>query len=77
MGVVELDERGRLTLPSEVRKSLQIGDRVLLINAGDHVKLIPLPADPFQTLNGALDIDKPFTQLREEAEKTAHREARG
>ena len=77
MGVVELDERGRLTLPSEVRKRLQIGNRVLLINAGDHVKLIPLPTDPFQTLNGALDIDKPFAQLREEAEKAAHREARG
>jgi AbrB family looped-hinge helix DNA binding protein len=77
MGVVELDERGRLTLPSEVRKTLQIGDRVLLINAGDHVKLIPLPTDPFQTLNGALDIDKPYTQLREEAEKTAQIEARG
>ena len=77
MGVVELDERGRLTLPSEVRKTLQIGDRVLLINAGDHIKLIPLPTDPFQTLNGALDIDKPYTQLREEAEKTAQIEARG
>jgi hypothetical protein len=50
---------------------------VLLINAGDHVKLIPLPTDPFQTLNGALDIDKPYTQLREEAEKTAQIEARG
>lgn len=73
--MVELDERGRLTLPSEVRKSLDIGNRVLLINAGDHVKLIPLPQDPFQTLNGALDIDKTFTQLREEAEKTVHREA--
>ncbi len=75
MSVVDLDDRGRLTLPSEVRKTLKIGDRVLLINAGDHVKLIPLPADPFETLNGALDIDKPFTQLREEAEKAAQREA--
>ena len=77
MGVVELDDRGRLTLPSEVRKSLQIGERVLLINAGDHVKLVPLPADPFKVLNGALDIDKPYQQLRDEAEKTALREARG
>jgi AbrB family looped-hinge helix DNA binding protein len=75
MSVVELDDRGRLTLPSEVRKTLQIGDRVLLINAGDHVKLIPLPADPFKTLNGALDIDTPFNRLREEAEEAAHREA--
>ena len=45
MDIVELDDRGRLTLPSEVMKSLTIGDRVLLLNAGDHVKPIP-PQQP-------------------------------
>ena len=60
MSVVELDERGRLTLHSDIRKNLEIENRVLLINAGDHVKLIPLPSDSFETLNGALNIDKTF-----------------
>jgi bifunctional DNA-binding transcriptional regulator/antitoxin component of YhaV-PrlF toxin-antitoxin module len=73
MSVVAIDERGRLTLPSEVRKSLNMENKVLLINAGDHVKLIPLPSASFESLNGVLDIDKPFKQIREEAERAAHR----
>jgi len=48
------------TLPSEIRKTLQIGGRVLLINAGDHVKLIPLSSASFESLSGAIDINKPF-----------------
>ncbi|MBN2334325.1 AbrB/MazE/SpoVT family DNA-binding domain-containing protein [Candidatus Bathyarchaeota archaeon] len=75
--MVELDDRGRLTLPSEVRKNLKITQKVLLLNAGDHVKLIPLPADPFNTLHGALSIEKPFNELREEAERIALKEAEG
>jgi len=69
MDIVELDDRGRLTLPSEVRKSLTIGDRALLLNAGDHVKPIPLPTAYHENINGILDIDKPLKQISEEAEK--------
>ena len=76
MRVLAIDERGRLTLPSEVRKSLGIGNKALLINMGDHVKLSPLPTDSFESLKGALDIDKHYKQIREEAERAAHREAK-
>lgn len=53
-----------------------IGDKVLTINAGDHLKVIPLPSDPLRSLNGALDIRKPFRHLREEAEALAQKEAK-
>ncbi len=76
MSILELDSKGRLTLPKEVRSSLGIGDKVLTINAGDHLKVIPLPRDPLSSLNGVLDIKKPFRELRREAEALAHKEAK-
>ncbi|MGB9717836.1 MAG: AbrB/MazE/SpoVT family DNA-binding domain-containing protein [Thermoproteota archaeon] len=74
MSILELDSKGRLTLPKEVRESLNIGRKVLIINAGDHLKIIPLPSDPFQVLHGAFNVKKPFKELRKQAEQTAGKE---
>lgn len=71
---MELDEKGRLTLPKKTRESLNIKKKVLLINAGDHLKIIPLPPDPLQVLHGALNIKKPFESLRRQAELAAQNE---
>jgi len=76
MSILELDSKGRLTLPKEVRESLEIRKKVLVLNAGDHLKIIPLPPDPFQVLHGAFNVKKPFKELRKQAEITAENEAR-
>jgi len=76
MSILELDQKGRLTLPKDIRESLDIGKKVLIINAGDHLKVIPLPSDPFKTLHGAFNTKKPFKELRKQAEKTAQNEAK-
>jgi bifunctional DNA-binding transcriptional regulator/antitoxin component of YhaV-PrlF toxin-antitoxin module len=76
LSIVELDSKGRLTLPKEVRTSLGMSGKVLTINAGDHVKVIPLPSDPVRSLNGVLDIKKPFKELRRGAEAAAEKEAK-
>ena len=44
MSILEVDSKGRMTLPKRIRESLNIRRRVLLINAGDHLKIIPLPS---------------------------------
>lgn len=75
MSIVDLDERGRLTIPSEIRRKVNLSGRVLVMNAGDHVKVIPLPEDPFRVLEGALSIEVPFRDLRERAVEEAQREA--
>jgi len=75
MSILELDSKGRLTLPKEIRESLNIGRKVLIINAGDHLKIIPLPSDPFQTLHGAFNVKKTFKELRKQAELAAENEA--
>lgn len=76
MSIVELDSKGRLTLPKETRESLNIGKKVLIINAGDHLKIIPLPSDPFRVLHGTFNVRKPFKELRKQAELTAENEAK-
>lgn len=75
MSIVDLDERGRLTIPSDVRRKVNVSERVLVINAGDHIKIIPLPEDPFRELEGALSIEAPFKVLRERALEKAQKES--
>ncbi|MBO3808265.1 MAG: division/cell wall cluster transcriptional repressor MraZ [Candidatus Brockarchaeota archaeon] len=77
MSILELDSKGRLTIPKQIRESLGIGKKILVINAGDHIKIIPLPSDPFKILHGAFNTGKPFRDLRKQAELAAEREARG
>ncbi len=72
-----MDGKGRLALPKKVRESLNIGDRVLIINAGDHLKVVPLPSDPFKVLHEAFNVKKSFKELRKHAEELAEREVRG
>lgn len=76
MSILELDSKGRLTLPKEIRESLDIGKKVLVINAGDHLKIIPLPSNPIQVLHGAFNVKKPFKELRKQAELIAENEAK-
>jgi AbrB family looped-hinge helix DNA binding protein len=74
MSILELDSKGRLTLPKKIRESLEMGEKVLVINAGDHLKVIPLPSDPLRILHGAFNTKKTFKELRKQAELTAQKE---
>jgi len=76
MSILELDRKGRLTLPKKIRESLDIGKKILIINAGDHLKIIPLPSDPLRTLHGAFNTKKTFKELRKRAELTAQKETK-
>ena len=74
MSVLELDSKGRLTVPKSYRRELQLERKVLVVNAGDHLKLIPIPKDPVETLRGAFSIKKSFRELRKQAEAEAQKE---
>ncbi|MGP8068842.1 MAG: AbrB/MazE/SpoVT family DNA-binding domain-containing protein [Candidatus Bathyarchaeia archaeon] len=71
MSLLELDKKGRVTVPKEYRRELGLQDKVLLVNAGDHLKLIPIPKDPIAALRGAFTTRKPFKELRKQAEVEA------
>jgi bifunctional DNA-binding transcriptional regulator/antitoxin component of YhaV-PrlF toxin-antitoxin module len=77
LAMLELDEKGRLTLPKLYRRELGIGRKVLLINAGDHLKVIAVPSDPVKALRGAFTVKKSFRKLRKQAEALMEREIAG
>ncbi|MEM2894231.1 MAG: hypothetical protein QW638_08015 [Candidatus Bathyarchaeia archaeon] len=43
----------------------------MIINAGDHLKIIPLPSDPFQALHEAFNIKNLSVDSEKGAELTA------
>ena len=57
MSILELDSKGRLTIPKRVSASLGIEKKVLVIT-GDHLKVVPIPSDPFKALHGAFNTNE-------------------
>jgi len=72
VSVVEIDERGRLTLPKKLglRKS-----RALVIPAGSFIVTIPLPKVPHKEAEKWLVTEKGRRELKVEAEKAARADA--
>lgn len=76
MSLLELDKKGRVTVPKGYRRELGLQGKILVINAGDHLKLIPVPKDPIGALRGAFTIKKSFKELRKQAEAEAENAVR-
>ncbi|ELZ03826.1 AbrB/MazE/SpoVT family DNA-binding domain-containing protein [Natrialba aegyptia] len=74
MADVALDDRGRLTLPKEVRE--RYGDRYHVVQLPDGIKLVPVADDPLEALRDEFaDIEKSADELREETREAALDEA--
>ena len=74
MSDVALDDRGRLTLPKEVRE--RYGERYHLVQLADGIKLVPVADDPLDALRDEFaDREKTAGELRDEARKAALDEA--
>ena len=74
MSDTKLDDRGRLTLPKELRE--RYGDHYHLVDLHDGIKLVPIAEDPLNALRDEFaDIDKTAEELRESARDVALDEA--
>lgn len=74
MADATLDDRGRLTLPKELRE--RYGDHYHIVELHDGIKLIPVADDPLDVLREEFaDVEKSAGELREEARETALDEA--
>lgn len=74
MSDASLDDRGRLTLPKEVRE--RYGDRYHIVQLHDGIKLIPVDDDPLDALRDEFaEVEKSADELREEAREAALDEA--
>ena len=72
MAVVVIDERGRLTIPSELRVR---DTKATLIPAGPFMIVIPLPTRPVDDSAGWLRTKLSKKNLKALAEKEARRDA--
>lgn len=74
MSDASLDDRGRLTLPKEVRE--RYGERYHIVQLRDGIKLVPIADDPLGALREEFaDVEKTVDELREEAREAALEEA--
>lgn len=74
MSDATLDERGRLTLPKEVRE--RYGDHYHIVQLHDGIKLIPIAEDPLEALRDEFgSVEKTADELREAAREEALDEA--
>jgi bifunctional DNA-binding transcriptional regulator/antitoxin component of YhaV-PrlF toxin-antitoxin module len=72
MSKVTLDDRGRLTLPKEVRE--RYGDQYHIVQLHDGIKLIPIAENPLDALREEFgDAETTADELREEALEEAGR----
>ena len=72
MSVVEIDERGRMTIPKKLglKKS-----RAIVISAGSFFVTIPLPKSPQKEAENWLPTNKERKQLKIETERLAREDA--
>ncbi|MDS0220763.1 AbrB/MazE/SpoVT family DNA-binding domain-containing protein [Haloarcula sp. S1AR25-5A] len=74
MSEATLDDRGRLTLPKELRE--RYGDRYHIVELHDGIKLVPVAEDPLDALRDEFaDVEKTADELRQGARDTALDEA--
>lgn len=74
MADVTLDDRGRITLPKELRE--RHGERYHIVELQDGIKLVPVEEDPLDALREEFDaVEKSAEELREEAREDALGEA--
>ena len=74
MSDATLDDRGRLTLPKEIRE--RYGDHYHVVDLHDGIKLIPVADDPLDALRDEFaDVEKTADELREEAREASLDEA--
>ena len=74
MGDVTLDDRGRLTLPKDIRE--KYGDQYRIVELQDGVKLLPVEDDPLGTLREEFaDVEQTAEELRAEAREGAIEDA--
>jgi bifunctional DNA-binding transcriptional regulator/antitoxin component of YhaV-PrlF toxin-antitoxin module len=74
MSEASLDDRGRLTLPKDIRE--RYGERYHIVQLQDGIKLVPIAEDPLEALRDEFeDIEASAADLREQTRDSALEEA--
>ncbi len=73
---VRVTRQGQTTIPKGLRDKYQIkeGDRIIYVDVGDHMAVMPLPKDPLKALEELrLEVKGSIYKMRKEALETAQK----
>lgn len=66
MEILDIDSRGRLTLPKKWREKLKV-KKMIAIRSKAKIHLIPVNPDPISELKGSFKTNKSLKQLKQQA----------
>ena len=73
---VKVTRQGQTTIPKPLREKYMIdeGDRVVYVDLGDHLAVLPVPKDPVKALEDLrIEVSESVDEMRREALETAKR----
>ena len=73
---VKVTRQGQTTIPKPLREKYMIdeGDRVVYVDLGDHLAVLPVPKDPVKALEDLrIEVSESVYEMRREALETAKR----
>lgn len=73
---VKVTRQGQTTIPKHLRERYKIeeGDKIIYIDLGDHMAVLPVPKNPVGTiLDLNIDVEESPLEMKKEALETAQR----
>lgn len=73
---VKVTRQGQTTIPKDLREKYRIkeGDKIIYVDVGDHMAVLPLPKEPLKVLEGLrLDVRESVYEMKKEALRTAQK----
>ena len=73
---VKVTRQGQTTIPKPLRDKYMIeeGDKVVYVDLGDHLAVLPVPKQPVKALEDLrIDVKESVYEMRKEALETAQR----
>jgi AbrB family looped-hinge helix DNA binding protein len=73
---VKITRQGQTTIPKPLREKYAIdeGDKIIYVDLGDHIAILPVPKHPIKVLEGLkIEAKEPTYEMKREAFKTAQR----
>jgi len=73
---VKVTRQGQTTIPKPLREKYMIeeGDKIVYVDLGDHLAVLPVPKQPVKALEDLnIDVKESVYEMRKEALETAQR----
>jgi hypothetical protein len=67
--VLVVDDGGKMVSPRRKSERSNVKKRTIMLAVGDRLKVIPLPSNPLEILDGCIRLSEPFIEIRRRIEK--------